>query len=142
MLNYKTFLEQNHISAERGLKTIVGFGGEHLPQKIGMQGYFAEITDTGLLFTNDVLEIDKKEIPFSAFSKAEFGLKSGQLWLQCTVYGTDFVFCLPRSFYKGASGQLLLDKLDNQLGGISLREDKDYKRYTGKLWIVWSIITA
>ncbi len=142
MLKFSDYIEKNSISPDRALRVVVGFGGEHLPQKIGMQGYFAELTDTGFLFTNDVLGVDKKEIPFSAFSHAEFGLGSGQLWLQCVVNGSNFVFCLPRRVYKSAAGQFMLDKLDEQLDGEPLREDRDYKRYMGKLFWLYAIITA
>ncbi len=51
------------------------------------------------------------------------------------------VFCLPRSNYKSAAGQYLLDKLDAQLGE-SLRDDPDYKKYMGAFFWLWAIIHA
>lgn len=140
-MKFKKYLEQNNISPDRALNVIIGLGGEILPQKVGMQGYFGELTDTGILFSNDVLNVEKKEVLFSSFTRAEFGLGSGQLWLQCTVNGSDFVFCLPRSNYKSAAGQYLLDKLDAQLGE-SLRDDPDYKKYMGAFFWLWAIIHA
>ena len=46
---------------------IVGQGGGILPQKVGMQGYIAEITDTAIICSNDKLKV-KKEIPFTSFT--------------------------------------------------------------------------
>lgn len=140
-MKFSEYIAQNNIAENRALNFIVGHGGEILPQKIEFQGYFGELTETGILFTNDVLNVDKKEVPFSAFTKAEFGLGSAQLWLQCIVNGSEFVFCLPRSKYKSEAGQYLLDKLDAQLG-TSLRDDKDYKKHMGAFFWFWAIVYA
>ncbi len=139
-MTFKQYLESNHIDPNRALQTIVGHGGDILPQRIGMQGYFAEIKEDCLHFVNDVLKVEK-DIPFSAFQTAEFGMGSAQLWLQCNVDGSRFVFCLPRKFYKSTAGQLLLDKLDAQLS-TQLREDKDYKRFMGKFFWFFAIVSA
>lgn len=120
---------------------IVGYGGALLPQIVGLQGYFGELTDTGILFTNEKLNIEKKEIFYSSFRKAEFGMKGGQLWLQCVIDGLDFVFCLPRSRYKSADGQFLLDKPETPLGE-SLREDPDYKKYMGPFFLFRAVVKA
>lgn len=140
-MKFAEYIKQNNISPDRALNFIIGNGGEILPQKVGMQGYFGELTETGILFSNDVLHVDKKEVLFSSFTRAEFGLGSGQLWLQCTVDCSDFVFCLSRSKYKSAAGQYLLDKLEAQLGE-SLRDDADYKKYMGPFFWLWAIISA
>lgn len=140
-MKFEEYIEQNNINPDRALNFIVGHGGDILPQKVGMQGYFGELTDTGILFSNDKLNVEKKEVLFSSFTRAEFGLGSAQLWLQCTVDGSDFVFCLPRSGYKSAAGQYLLDKLDAQLG-VSLREDPDYKKHMGAFFWLFAIIHA
>lgn len=139
-MRFKEYIEKTHISPDRALKVVVGHGGDILPRR-GMTGYFGELTDTGMLLSNDQLNIEKKELLFSSFTRAEFGLGSGQLWLQCTVDGSDFVFCLPRSGYKSAAGQYLLDKLDAQLGE-SLREDPDYKKHMGAFFWLYAIIHA
>lgn len=140
-MRLKTYIQKNNLDPERTLDFIVGYGGELLPQIVGFQGYFGELTDTGILFTNEKLNIEKKEILYSSFQKAEFGMKGGQLWLQCVIDGLDFVFCLPRSRYKSAGGQFLLDKLEAQLGE-SLREDPDYKKYMGPFFVFWGIVKA
>lgn len=140
-MNFKEYIAQNNISPDRALSPVVGHGGAILPQATGFTGYFAELTDTGIIFTNDKLNVAKKEVLFSSFTRAEFGLGSAQLWLQCTVDGSDFVFCLTRSQYKSAAGQYLLDKLDAQLGE-SLRDDPEYKKHMGAFFWLWAIIHA
>lgn len=140
-MSFKEYIQQKNISPDRALSFIVGHGGNILPQKVPMQGYFGELTDTGILFTNEKLNVEKAEVPFSSFTRAEFGLGSAQLWLQCTVNGSDFVFCLTRSGYKSAAGQYLLDKLDAQLG-VSLREDPDYKKHMGAFFWLYAFIHA
>ncbi len=140
-MKFSEFMESRGIGKDRALEFVVGDGGGILPQKVGFQGYFCELADDGLIFTNDVLGVYNKKILFSSIRQAEFGLKSGQLWLQMDIDGQFFAFCLRRSHYKSAAGQLLLDRLDARLG-TALREDREYKRYTGKLWILWAIITA
>lgn len=140
-MKFKDFIEKNNISTDRALEFVVGHGGDILPQKVGFQGYFGELTDTGILFTCEKMKVDAKEVPFSSFTRAEFGIGSGHLWLQCTVDGSDFVFCVLRSAYKSAAGQYLLDKLEAQLG-VSLRDDREYKRYMGPLFWFWAIVYA
>ncbi len=140
-MKFNEFLESKNISKDKALEFVVGEGGGILPQKVGFQGYFCEIADDGLIFTNDVLKVENQKILFSSIHKAEFGLKRGQLWMQLDIDGAFFAFCLRRSHYKSAAGQLLLDKIDAQLG-TDLRDDREYKRYTGKLWLLWAIITA
>ncbi len=140
-MKFKEYIERNNISPDRALNFVIGYGGDILPQRGGMTGYFGELTDTGILFSNDKLNVEKKEVPFSSFTRAEFGQGSGHLWLQCTVNGSDFVFTLLRSGYKSAAGQYLLDKLEAQLGE-SLREDPDYKKHMGAFFWLYAIIHA
>jgi len=64
IMNFKEYIEQNNISPDRALTFVVGQGGDILPQEIGMQGYFGELTDTGILFSNDKLNIEKKKYLF------------------------------------------------------------------------------
>ncbi len=119
---------------DRCLNLVVGKGGTILPCKVGFQGYFAEFTEDSIIFTNDVLDV-QKEIPYTAFRAAEFGIGNAQLWLQCIVGDSPFVFCMRRKQYKSAVGQFMLDKLEAVVG--NLRDDKDYKGYTGKLFFLY-----
>ena len=130
MQTLKGYCEKNGLDINKMFDMIVGDGGTILPQKSPMQGYIAEITDTALVCSNDKLGV-QKEIPFSSFSKAEFGIGSGQLWLQCVVDGSPLVFCTLRGNWKAPSAELLLNKISEYTGPIDMTE---YKKYTGKLF--------
>lgn len=132
MSSLKRYCEKNGLDESKTFNMIVGHGGSILPQKVGMQGYIAEITDTSIICSNDKLKV-KKEIPFTSFTRAEFGIGSAQLWLQCIVDGELFVFCSPRRDWKDAAGKLLLEKIGEQ---VDIEGWKEYNGYTGKLfWI-------
>lgn len=139
-MKFKEFVAKNNLNPDRALPLVVGAGGTVLPQKGNyMTDYFAELTDTSIIFTSDKMNVDKKEVPFSSFTRADFGLGSAQLWLQCTVDGSDFVFCMFRSRYKSAAGQFLIDKLEERLGE-SLRDDPEYKKFMGPFFWLWAIV--
>ncbi len=133
MTTLKTFCEQHNLNSEKVLEIIIGQGGGILPQKVGMQGYFAEITDTSMIFMNDVLKV-KKEIPFTSFTKAEFGIGSAQLWLQCIVDGSPFVFCLRRKHWKLPLTKFVLEKIGEQTEVLGMKE---YNGYTGKMFFLY-----
>ncbi len=133
MSSLKKYCEKNGLDENKTFNMIVGNGGSILPQKAGMQGYIAEITDTSVICTNDKLKV-KKEIPFTSFTSAEFGIGSGQLWLQCIVDGEFFVFCSPRRDWKAPAGKLLLEKIGAQ---TEIKDWKAYNGYTGKLFLLY-----
>ena len=133
MTTLKTFCEQNNIDPERALNFVIGQGGAILPQKIGMQGYFGALTDTSIIFQNDVLKV-KKEVPYSLFTSAEFGCGSGQLWLQCVVDDSPFVFCMRRKDWKSSQAKLLLSKIGEH---TEIQGMKEYNGYTGKMFLLY-----
>ena len=63
MTTLKKYCEENGLDINKAFDMVVGNGGGILPQKGGFTGYFAEITDTSIICTNDKLGV-KKEIPF------------------------------------------------------------------------------
>lgn len=132
-MTLKAFCEKNHLSTETTIDLVVGDGGGILPQRVSFQGYFAEITDTSMFFSNDNLNV-RKEIPFSAFQRAEFGIGSAQLWLQCVVDGHSFVFCTTRRKWKSAPAKLILQKIGEQTEVLGMKE---YNGYTGKMFIFY-----
>lgn len=133
MVTFKQFCEQNNIDPENALEFVVGEGGGILPQKVGFQGYFGELTDTSIIFVNDVLKV-KKEIPYASFTRAEFGIGSAQLWLQCVVDGRPFVFCLRRKHWKSDTAKRLLEKIGEQTEVLGMKE---YNGYTGKMFFIY-----
>ncbi len=133
MVTKKKFCEANGLDENKVFDMVVGEGGGILPQRTSFQGYFAEITATSIICTNDVLGV-KKEIPFTSFKRAEFGVGSGNLWLQCEVDGAPFVFCTTRKGWKAPSGKLLMEKIGAQTEILSMKE---YNGYTGKLFLLY-----
>ena len=132
-MSLKKYCEKNNLDINKVFNLVLGNGGDLLPCPIGFTGYIAEITDTALICKNEKLKA-YKEIPFSSFSRAEFGIGSGNLWLQCVVDGSDFVFCSPRKSWKSPAGQLLLKKISQY---TELLDTKEYDRYTGKLFFLY-----
>lgn len=133
MYTKKQFCEQNGIDSEKVLEFVVGQGGSILPQKISFQGYFGELTENSIIFTNDVLEV-KKEVLFTSFKQAEFGVGSAQLWLQCVVDGSPFVFCFRRKHWKSDLAKKLLEKIGEQ---TEITGWKEYNGFTGKKFLLY-----
>ncbi len=138
MVTLKKYCEQNNLDPEKVLDLCIGDGGSILPQKMGMQGYLAIVHDTHLTFVNDKLGVDGIDVYFADFNSAEFGIGSGNLWLQCQVGNSSLVFCTTRGNWKSAKMQKLIDTLEAQLG-TSLREDKDYKHFVGNLFWLYML---
>lgn len=137
MLTLKSFCEKNGLDINKCFDMCVGEGGGILPTRGGFTGYIIEITDTAIFCNNEKLGVTRKEIPFSAFSAAEFGIGSGNLWLQCVVDGKPFVFCTPRKNWKSQSAKLLLEKIEAFTGPIDMKE---YKQFTGKFFLFWVLV--
>ncbi len=133
MSTLKKYCEKNGLDENKTFNMIIGEGGGILPQRVAMQGYFAEITETSVICTNDKLKV-RKEIPFASFTSAEFGIGSAQLWLQCIVDGVPFVFCSPRRDWKSPAGKLLLEKIGEH---TEIQGRKEYDGYTGKLFLLY-----
>lgn len=132
-MSLKKYCEENNLDINKVFNLVLGAGGDILPGK-GFAGYFAEIRDDCMVCTNDKLNVFNKEIPFSSFQRADFGIGSGQLWLQCVVDGSEFVFCSPRRSWKSPAAKLLLEKIGEK---TEITGWKEYKGYTGKLFLLY-----
>ena len=132
-MSFKQICEEKGIDINKAFDMVVGEGGNLLPTKTAFQGYFAEITENSIICSSDKLGV-KQEIPFAWFENAEFGIGNGQLWLQCVVSGSQFVFTTRRKNWKGEGAKLLLAKIaeHTEIKGI-----KEYKGYTGKMFIFY-----
>ncbi len=133
MSTLKKYCEKNGLDENKMLSIIIGNGGGILPQTVGMQGYLAEITDASIICTNDKLQV-KKEILFTSFKAAEFGIANAQLWLQCVVDGAPLVFCCTRGDWKSPAAKLLLDKIGEK---TEIKGMKEYHGYTGKKFLLY-----
>ena len=132
-MSLKAYSEANGIPVEQLFNMVVGDGGSLLPTGGGFTGYIAEIHESSVVCVNDKLNV-KQVIPFASFQSAEFGIGSGQLWLQCTVDGSPLVFCSPRRDWKSAAGHLLLERIGAH---TEILGRKEYNGYTGKLFFLY-----
>lgn len=90
--------------------------------------YYVEVTDDKLICTPKKDPTKSYEIMLSDFRQAEFGIGSGNLWLQCKMEKGDFVFCSPRKSWKSAQAQKLIDRINAVCG---IKDMKSYKQYVG-----------
>ena len=133
MMTVRKFCEQNNLDESRVIDLVIGQGGSILPMAMGMTGYMTQLTDSSLIFTNDKLQV-KKEVPYTCFKRAEFGIGNGLLWLQCVVDDSPFVFCLTRKKWKSPQGKEILEKIGQQ---TEIADMKLYDGYTGKKFILY-----
>lgn len=134
-MSLEKFCQENNLDVSRVFNLVLGEGGGILPCPSGFTGYLAEIREDCLVCIHDKLGV-KKEIPFASFERAEFGIGSGNLWLQCVVDGKDFVFCSPRKSWKSPVGKLLLEKIGAHTEILSMKE---YEQFTGKLFFLYML---
>lgn len=126
------YCKENNLDESKVLCLVMGNGGDILPCPVGFTGYMTEIKENSIICRNEKLNACK-EIPFSSFQRAEYGIGSGNLWLQCIVDGSEFNFCMPRKAWKSPQAQLLLKKISEH---TELLDKKEYDRFMGKLfWI-------
>ena len=134
MMTLKKYCEENNLDPNKVFDMVLGESGSILPKARGFTGYIVEIKDNCLSCTNDKFNVFNKEIPFTSFQRAEFGIGSGQLWLQCVVDGESFVFCSTRKSWKSPAAKLLLEKIGEKTEILSMKE---YDQYTGKLFFIY-----
>ena len=134
MMTMKKYCEENNLDPNKVFDMVLGESGSILPKARGFTGYIVEIKDNCLSCTNDKFNVFNKEIPFTSFQRAEFGIGSGQLWLQCVVDGESFVFCSTRKSWKSPAAKLLLEKIGEKTEILSMKE---YEQFTGKLFFIY-----
>ncbi len=132
-MTLKEFISQNNLDESRVINLVLGDGGANLPCPSAFTGYFVTIGDDTLTFYNEKLGV-KADIPYTAFYSAEFGIGSGNLWLQCIVNASPLVFCMPRKAWKSAQAKLLMEKIS---AVTELKDKKEYDHYTGKLFFIY-----
>ncbi len=135
-MSLKTYCEKHNIDPKKAIQIVFGETGGLLPKARGYTGYMVEITDTSIILENEKFG-EKKEIPFSSFSKADFGIGSGNLWLQCVVDDRPFIFCATRGAWKSPAAKLLMEKIGEH---TEVEGMKEYKHFTGKLFIFYTLI--
>ncbi|MBQ8862385.1 MAG: hypothetical protein IJ021_06580 [Clostridia bacterium] len=122
------FLTKHGISENDVFEIILGDANNVLPGGT-WQSYFALMGEDTITCYKANDESTVIELSYSSFTKAEFGLGSGNLWLQCNV-GEDFLaFCSTKKNWLNAAGQKLVGKLDSFL---SEEDKKLFAKATGK----------
>ena len=136
MMTLKKYCEENNLDQNRVFDMVLARGADILPTVTAFTGYITEIKDNCIVCTNDKLNVFNKEIPFSSFQRAEFGIGSGQLWLQCVVDGKEFIFCSPRKSWKSPAAKLLLEKIGEHTEILGM---DDYNKIMGKFFWYYMI---
>ena len=134
-MSFETYCKENDLEVNKVFTLVMGDGGSILPCPMGFTTYMAEITDSALICRHDKLNVCR-EIPFFAFKRAEFGIGSGNLWLQCIVDGSPFVFCTTRKGWKAPAAHLLMHKIEEHTEILS---KKAYDQFTGKLFLFYML---
>ena len=132
MADLSVFLQRYNIEKTDLFQVVLGQQNNILPGGTFM-GYPAYVGEAQLICYN-AKEDKEYAIPYAHFQKAEFGIGSGNLWLQCTVNGNFFVFCSPRKCWKSPQGKKLIEKIE----AVTPVEDKKaYDQVTGKLFFIY-----
>lgn len=111
---------------------VLGKENNILPGKMWTQ-YSVEILDDKIVCTSKKESNIVVDILLSEFKTAEFGLGSGNLWLQCELDKGELVFCSPRKCWKSESGKKLIEKINNV---TEIKNMKEYKQYTGPFFFL------
>ncbi len=134
-MSLKEFIASDNLDESRVLNITLGDGGELLPCPSPFTGYIINIGDEAVTFYHDKLGV-KTDVRYAAFASAEFGIGSGNLWLQCTVNGSPLVFCMPRKLWKSEKAKLLMEKIS---AFAELKGKKEYDGFTGKLFLLYML---
>ena len=136
MMTVKKYCEENNLDPNKVFDMVLGESGSILPMARAFTGYIVEIKDNCLSCTNDKFNVFNKEISFTSFQRAEFGIGSGQLWLQCVVDGESFVFCSTRKGWKSPAAKLILEKIGEHTEILGM---DDYNKIMGKFFWYYMI---
>jgi len=110
---------------------ILGEQNNVLPGKTWTQ-YNVEVTDKEMICAKKKGDNTAINISFDSFKEAEFGIGSGNLWLQCKIGEDNLNFCAPRRMWKSEQGKYLIEKINSV---VEIKDMKAYKSYTGPFFI-------
>ena len=111
---------------------VLGSENKVLPGKAWTQ-YTVEMLEEEMVCTSKKDENVKVVIKYAQFTEAEFGIGSGNLWLQCKIGDDALSFCSPRKCWKNEAGKYLIDKIN---AVTEIKGMKDYKKYTGPFFFL------
>ena len=110
---------------------VIGEVNKVLPGNAWTQ-YDVVLEETQMVCTNKKDNSIVVSIPYSSFKEAEFGIGSGNLWLQCNLENGTLNFCSPRKYWKSEEGKKLIAKINEV---TEIKDMKSYKQYTGPFFI-------
>lgn len=96
--------------------------------------YEVEVSDYKMICTPKKDATKSYEINYSEFVTAEFGIGSGNLWLQCKMEKGNLMFCSPRKSWKSEAATKLIDAIS---GVCTIKDMKAYKQYTGPFFFIY-----
>ena len=111
---------------------VLGNENPYLPGKTWTQ-YNVEVLDDKMICQAKKDPSKKVEISYEELVSAEFGIGSGNLWLQCKMKDGRLNFCSPRKSWKSEAGKKLVDKVESF---VPVLDKDDYQKYTGKLFFL------
>ena len=129
MNNVEYMTKKFGVPVEDVFELILGEKNAVLPGKT-WYAYGVICTDDEMICCN-AGEQTEFRIPFSSFSRAEFGIGSGNLWLQTVTGGNSLVFCARRKMWKSPAGKKLIERISAVTPVLDM---KAYDQFTGKLW--------
>ena len=130
------FLSKHNLKEEEVFELILGESNNILPGNT-WQSYFVVPGESAMLCHSAKDENVVIDLPYSAFTKAEFGVGSGNLWLQCLVSGEFLPFCSTKKNWLSPAAKKMLEKL----GGLISEEDmKIFAKATGKFSFFYTML--
>ena len=106
---------------------VLGQASSYLPGNTWTE-YEVEVLQDKMICTCKKDNSTVVEISYSEFKEAEFGIGSGNLWLQCVLENGDLYFCSPRKSWKSKAAEKLINEINSACG---IHGMKTYKRFTG-----------
>ncbi len=106
---------------------VLGNENEILPGKLWTE-YSVDVQEDKMVCVQKKNPASVIEISYSSFNSAEFGIGSGNLWLQCVIDGKRLNFCSPKKSWKSDAAKLLIEKINEV---TEIKDMKEYKAYTG-----------
>ena len=111
---------------------VLGQASSYLPGNTWTE-YEVEVLQDKMICTCKKDNSTVVEISYSEFKEAEFGIGSGNLWLQCVLENGDLYFCSPRKSWKSEAGSKLVEYLNS---ACPIKDLKAYKQYTGPFFFI------
>ena len=111
---------------------VLGQENNYLPGKLWTE-YEVEVLDDKIICINKKDNSINVTIRYSEFKEAEFGIGSGNLWLQCELENGSLSFCSPRKSWKSETGKKLVEFINNV---CPIKDIKAYKQYTGPFFFI------